>query len=96
MSLFIHYGCSRTRAFTYLAIFAMMTPIGSVLSHIAGHLITGNLQLYFNYILAIVVGIFLHVSTSILFETEENHRYNLRKFLTVCIGILVAFGLSLI
>jgi hypothetical protein len=46
--------------------------------------------------MAVVIGIFLHVSTSILFETEENHRYNLQKFVTVCFGILVAFGLSLI
>ena len=43
----------------------------------------------FYYIMAVVIGIFLHVSTSILFETGENHKYNLRKFITVCLGFLL-------
>jgi zinc transporter ZupT len=96
MSLFIHYGCSGKKAFGYLMIFAMMTPLGSFVSHLV-HLTTGgSVEVYGNYLLAIVVGIFLHVSTSILFETGENHKYNLQKFITVCIGILCAFGLSLL
>ena len=96
MSLFLHYGCSVRRAFLYLVIFALMTPLGSLFSYLLDFTTSGTVSVYFNYILAVVVGIFLHVSTSILFETSENHRYNLQKFITVCIGILVAFGLSLI
>ena len=30
----------------------------------------------FNIILAIVVGMFLHISTTIIFETSENHKFN--------------------
>ncbi|MEI6174173.1 MAG: ZIP family metal transporter [Bacteroidota bacterium] len=96
MSLFIHYGCSKSRAFIYLAIFALMTPLGSVFSNLLDSALTSSLESYFNYILAVVIGIFLHVSTSILFETEENHKYNLQKFITVCFGLLVAFGLSIL
>ena len=96
MSLFIHYGCSRKKAFGYLMIFALMTPLGSFVSHLIHITTGGSVEVYGSYLLAIVVGIFLHVSTSILFETGENHRYNMQKFITVCIGILCAFGLSLI
>ena len=96
MSLFLHYGCSRRKAFFYLLIFSLMTPLGSLFSYLLDLTTAGSLNIYFNYILAVVVGIFLHVSTSILFETSENHRYNLQKFVTVCVGIAVAFGLSLI
>jgi len=96
MSLFLHYGLSKRKALFFLVVFALMTPMGSILSNIIHLLSTASISIYFNYIMAIVIGIFLHVSTSILFETEENHRYNLQKFVTVCIGILVAFGLSLI
>lgn len=95
MSLFLHYGCSKTKAFVYLGIFALMTPLGSVFSNILDAAFAASLNFYFNYALAIVIGIFLHVSTSILFETEENHRYNLQKFITVIIGLGVAFGISL-
>jgi zinc and cadmium transporter len=96
MSLFLHYGLSKRRALVYLVVFALMTPFGSILSNVIHLLSSASIGIYFNYIMAVVIGIFLHVSTSILFETEENHRYNLQKFVTVCFGILVAFGLSLI
>ncbi len=96
MSLFLHYGCSKTKAFIYLLIFALMTPLGSVFSTLLDASLTTSLDTYFNYILAMVIGIFLHVSTSILFETEENHRYNLQKFITVLLGLGVAFGISLL
>ena len=96
MSLFLHYGLSTRRAFFFLVVFSLMTPLGSILSNIIHILTATSLTIYFNYVMAVVIGIFLHVSTSILFETEENHKYNLQKFLTICIGILVAFGLSLI
>ena len=96
MSLFLHYGCTKTKAFIYLLIFALMTPLGSVFSNLLDTTLVTSLDTYFNYILAVVIGIFLHVSTSILFETEENHRYNLQKFITVIIGLGVAFGISLL
>ena len=96
MSLFLHYGLSKRRAFFFLTVFALMTPLGSILSNFIHILSSASLGIYFNYAMAVVIGIFLHVSTSILFETEDNHQYNLKKFITVCIGISIAFGLSLI
>jgi len=96
MSLFLHYGMSRRRAFMFLLIFALMTPLGSIASRVFQSFITTDISVYFDYVMAIVVGIFLHVSTSILFETSENHQYNLRKFITVCIGIATAWGISIL
>jgi len=96
MSLFLHYGCSKTKAWIFLAVFALMTPLGSVLSRIINASFSAALDTGFTYILAVVIGIFLHVSTAILFETEENHRYNLQKFITVCFGLAVAFAISIL
>ncbi|MEI7897866.1 MAG: ZIP family metal transporter [bacterium] len=96
MSLYLHYGCSKTKALVYLTIFALMTPLGSVFSNLLDSSVIASLDNYFRYILAVVIGIFLHVSTSILFETEENHRYNLQKFITVCFGLGVAFIISIL
>jgi zinc and cadmium transporter len=96
MSLFLHYGMSRRRAFMFLLIFALMTPLGSIASRVFQSFITTDISVYFDYVMAIVVGIFLHVSTSILFETSENHQYNMRKFITVCIGIAAAYGISIL
>lgn len=94
MGLFLHYGLSMRKAFLYLAVFAIMTPLGSLFSRILDSSLTLSLSAYFNYILAVVIGIFLHVSTTILFETEENHRYNLQKFVTILSGLAIAFAIS--
>jgi len=96
MSLFLHYGCSRKKAFIYLGIFALMTPLGSLVSALIQVNFAASIGNAFYYIMAVVIGIFLHVSTSILFETGENHKYNIQKLFTVCIGILIAFGISIL
>ena len=93
MGLFLHYGLSKFKSIVFLTIFALMTPLGSIFGKFV---ITDSLESLFPYIMAVVVGIFLHVSTSILFETGENHKYNLQKFTTVIIGLIMAFGISLI
>jgi hypothetical protein len=42
--------------------------------------------------MAVVIGIFLHISTTILFESSENHRFNLQKFVVIILGTLMALG----
>jgi len=39
---------------------------------------------------ALLIGIILHVSTTILFESEEGHRFNRMKFLFIILGLLSA------
>ena len=33
-----------------------------------------------------VIGIFMHVSTTILFETSEDHHYNRKKGIAILLG----------
>ena len=40
--------------------------------------------------LAIVIGIFLHVSTTILFESSEGHKFNAYKMLAIAAGLALA------
>lgn len=96
MALFLHYGLSKSKSFFYLIIFALMTPIGSLVGKYIITSIPTSLEIFFTYTTALVIGIFLHVSTSILFETEENHKYNLQKFSTVVIGLIFAFVVTIL
>ena len=70
----------------FLSGFALMTPLGSYLSQ---HL--PQIQEYLPYLNSLVVGIFLHVSTTILFESNKNHSFNLIKLLTVILAMAIAF-----
>ena len=56
--------------------------------------IAKNLGIDEHVILAIVVGIFLHISTTIIFETSENHKFNLLKLVSILVGCSFAFGLN--
>jgi zinc and cadmium transporter len=95
MSLFLHYGCSRPRAIIYLSLFAIMTPFGSIIGNLVQVDSVPAMQHFSTYSIAVVIGIFLHVSTSILFETEQNHQYNIQKFVTILLGIAISFLLTL-
>jgi len=80
MGLFLHYGCKPSKAFLYLGIFAVMTPLGSLAGLLIESSIVASLDIFFTYSMAVVIGIFLHVSTSILFETEDTISTIFRNF----------------
>jgi len=90
-SIFFRANNSIKKVFMILLIFSIMTPLGSIVSNYLSTNFISNIDSYFGIIMGIVVGIFLHVSTSILFETSENHQYNLQKFSIVILGFLVAY-----
>jgi zinc transporter ZupT len=91
MGMILHLGHSKAKAFSLLGLFALMTPLGMVASHFIGSQLQGDFQPYFNIVTAVVVGVFLHISTTILFESTENHRFNLLKFVTILFGVAVAW-----
>jgi zinc transporter ZupT len=70
--------------------FALMTPGGMFLGYFLE--IKSTFE-YMDIILAIVVGMFLHISTTIIFETNENHRFNLAKLSAILLGVGVSFFL---
>jgi len=74
----------------YLIIFAVMAPLGFYVSVGLSNGSIGGVDAYFNKIMGIVIGIFLHISTTILFESSADHKINTRKMLAVLLGIGVA------
>ena len=78
-------GMNKIKAYFLLLLFALMTPLGVY----SGHLFT-ELSNYANEIMAVVIGIFLHISTTILFESTDGHRFSFQKILTIIIGACIA------
>ena len=93
MSMLLQSDLKKQTAFFWLCIFALMTPFGMLTAYIIGHNMTDVIDLsqYFNKIMAVVIGIFLHISTTILFESSENHRFNFVKFIAILAGASLAF-----
>ncbi len=68
-----------------ITLFALASPLGLIF----GAEFDVNLQPYF---MAIVSGIFLHISSVIIFESNKNHKMDWKKLLLVVTGV----GLALI
>ncbi len=86
MTMLLKSLINKQRAIIWLIVFALITPLGTFTSYAIGENIIGNFSAYFDRIMGVVVGIFLHISTTILFESSENHRFNLIKFLVILLG----------
>lgn len=69
-----------------IIIFSLTAPIGLYLASTYGSILLENVSI----LNALAVGILLHVSTTILFETSEAHKFNLKKFLVIIIGLFSA------
>jgi zinc and cadmium transporter len=90
MTLLKQSRLSTTKILWALLLFACMTPLGAICGTALGRSM-GDASVCFNNLMGIVVGIFLHISTTILFESSENHRFNFIKFLSILLGAVVAF-----
>ncbi len=76
----------KEQTISFIFIFTSMTPLGTLVSNT-----TSIAPVYLSSINALVIGIFLHISTTILFETGEGHKFNLSKLVAICLGILIAY-----
>ncbi|MEB8347071.1 ZIP family metal transporter [Flavobacteriaceae bacterium KMM 6898] len=83
---FINSKIKLSKAIFFIVLFAIMTPLGSLMA--------ANMEIieqYYAPITAVVIGVFLHISTVILFESTEGHKFNLRKLVVIIIGIAIAY-----
>lgn len=70
-------------SFLIVSIFALASPMGLVL----GKYFHPDLEVYF---LALVGGIFLHISSVIIFESSKNHNVDWQKIGYVLFGVMLA------
>lgn len=80
---------SKNRALPHLIGFSFAAPAGLILStYLTNHEILSAAGLMYLY--ALVCGNFLHISTTIVFESSPGHRFNAKKTAVAIIGALTA------
>lgn len=75
--------------YTWLVVYALMTILGSLSSGLAINVFP-NIEEYMVYLVALVIGVFLHISTTILFENTDNHKFSRFKLIAIAIGVVIA------
>ncbi|MGZ5211336.1 MAG: ZIP family metal transporter, partial [Kaistella sp.] len=72
-----------TTSWLVIAFFAIASPLGLLI----GNYLNPDFKVYF---LALVGGIFLHISSVIIFESNKNHNIDWSKILMVICGVALA------
>ena len=86
LGMLLQSGMKRGRAIGVLLLFAAMAPLGMLIS---AHTPLAN---YSRELMAIVIGIFMHIATTILFEASDVHRFNFPKLAAILFGTALGIG----
>jgi zinc transporter ZupT len=84
-TFFIHAELNKTALFLFMLTFAIMTPLGTL-----GSEMFPVLNKYYTELTAIVIGILFHISSTIIFESSEGHKFNITKISMIVLGIVLA------
>jgi zinc and cadmium transporter len=85
LGMLLQTGMKRGSALAFLGLFAAMAPLGMSLS---AHTFLAN---HTRELTAVVIGIFMHIATTILFESSDIHRFNFAKLAAIVIGTGLGF-----
>lgn len=84
-TFFINAELNKTALFIFMLTFAFMTPLGTFVSDNVPFVTQ-----YYTEITAVVIGILFHISSTIIFESSEGHKFNIAKISMIILGILLA------
>jgi zinc transporter ZupT len=87
-TFFLNAELNKTALFLFMMIFAIMTPLGTFVSDSFP-----VLNQYYSEITAVVIGILFHISSTIIFESSEGHKFNIAKVSMIVLGIALAYFL---
>ena len=87
-TFFLHAELNKKALFLFMLTFALMTPMGTFISEKAAFL-----NEYYNELTAIVIGILFHISSTIIFESSEGHKFNVAKVSMILLGMILAYFL---
>lgn len=87
-TFFLNSHLNKKAIFFFMMTFALMTPLGTLLSDYLP-----VLNDYYTEITAVVIGILFHISSTIIFESSEGHKFNIAKVSMIILGIALAYFL---
>ncbi|SJZ50853.1 Zinc transporter ZupT [Chitinophaga eiseniae] len=91
ITVMIHAHKSKTQLWQILLAFAVVTPVAAILAWWMGNRFD-IVSHYLLYVVALVIGAFLHISTTIFYESgTKHHELSGKKVLAIATGLVLAF-----
>ncbi|MEE1885236.1 ZIP family metal transporter [Pedobacter flavus] len=91
-SILMQNNFNSSKIMICVAVFAVMAPFGYFISSGINEGSILGLEAHFNKMMGVVIGIFLHISTTILFESSAGHKINKKKMIAVLLGMGIAIA----
>jgi zinc transporter ZupT len=85
-TFFLNAQLDKKAILFFMFVFAFMTPLGTFVAENLSFLTN-----YYTQISGIVIGILFHISSTIIFESSEGHKFNLAKLSVIVLGIVLAY-----
>lgn len=85
-SFFVQSHLKKSLIALFMLVFALMTPLGTYISADSTVLLP-----YQKELTAFVIGILFHISSTIIFESSEGHKFNMAKLTVIILGIILAY-----
>lgn len=89
-ALLVNTGIGRNKAIFWVLLFALMAPAGAFTHYFIGQNGLADIATLTPKVTGVLIGIILHVSTTIIFESDEGHHFNWMKFASILAGIGMA------
>jgi zinc transporter ZupT len=83
---FVNAQLNKKAIFAFMLTFAIMTPLGTIISDYLP-----IINQYYTEITAVVIGILFHISSTIIFESSEGHKFNIAKISMIIFGVVLAY-----
>ncbi|MGN7822647.1 ZIP family metal transporter [Chitinophaga varians] len=91
ITVMIHAHKTKAQLWQILMAFAVVTPVAAILAWWMGNRFD-IVSHYLLYVVALVIGAFLHISTTIFYESgTKHHELSSKKVLAIATGLVLAF-----
>ena len=94
MGLIKSTGATKVTRWGFLTLFGIMPGLGmyiyDTIIH-SGFALPGGVSTFMSATHGLVIGILLHVSTTVIFESGEGHAFNYNKLIATLLGLTIAY-----
>lgn len=86
-TVLLRSGTSGVSSWAMLVVFALAAPLGIGTGMLIG---AEEGHHFLHHMLGLAIGMLLHISTTIIFESAPDHRFNAARFVAVIVGAVLA------
>ncbi|MBV6405249.1 MAG: ZIP family metal transporter [Flavobacteriales bacterium] len=86
-TVLLRSGTGSASSWAMLVTFALAAPLGIGAGVLIG---AGEGHGFLQHMLGLAIGMLLHISTTIIFESAPDHRFNAKRFVAVAVGVVLA------